>query len=130
MEEKEILEEMNTIISSYCLQVCNCLCCKTGQLAITNNDEFEAFKKIAHKEFEVQERYETKLITLSPACPLLNGVECKLYNSENRPKACRRFPLYIRRRTIIVATWCPAFQEGILDDLLLRLENEGFVIIK
>jgi Fe-S-cluster containining protein len=121
---------MNSVISSYCLYTCKSSCCKQGKLGITSKEKYKLFLAKALRPVTVEERYETQFINLEPQCPCLDGVYCVLYEGEQRPFACQRFPLFLRRKTIVVANWCPAVQNGILDELIKDLENEGFVICR
>ncbi|MCA9477566.1 MAG: YkgJ family cysteine cluster protein [Nanoarchaeota archaeon] len=97
------------------MRACKAQCCKRGYLPVSE------------KEAELFGTTEG-LINLTPPCMHLdNNNACSVY--EKRPKACREFPLYEKGKTLLVASWCPGYQEGLLDEFLKLLEGKGYQIL-
>jgi hypothetical protein len=128
VNEDEFLEIINKKISKYCLNVCGCLCCKTGWLSVENS-KVEKFKMSAILPVIIEEKHSVSFVKLEPSCPCLCGVSCLLYVLKERPFACTRFPFYFRHKHLIIASWCPAVVEGLLKDELAEIELAGFSIV-
>ena len=127
MRSDEFLELVNKKISSFCLDVCGCLCCKKGSLVI-EEDKIKEFKLASLKDVIIEQKFSRFFLSLKDGCPCLENNSCKVYGSFVRPLVCARFPLLFLRKQVIIASWCPAVSSGFLDEEISFLEKEGYTI--
>jgi Fe-S-cluster containining protein len=125
LSRQEILEaladEARDSLSSYCINTCKALCCKSGHLTIT-----KAESEIFPKDKKVERADGLYEIPLQPQCIHLKNNKCTVY--ENRPKPCRNFPVYVRGETILFASWCKGQQAGLLEIYIQKFKDLGCTV--
>ncbi|OIO64201.1 hypothetical protein COY28_01275 [Candidatus Woesearchaeota archaeon CG_4_10_14_0_2_um_filter_57_5] len=84
-------------LGPYCESECRALCCSKGILPI---------------DAKSQPRFGNpgSFIVLDNGCPHLFASKCRIY--QNRPSACREYPIWVRGNTVTLSTGCPGVQSG------------------
>lgn len=125
MNEIELLvDHARNSLGPFCMQSCHAKCCRRGKLILDTVQEQSVFPK---ERVEQNESGVTS-IQIEGGCPNLqsdNG--CSVY--QNRPRCCREFPIYLRGSTVIIASWCTGYEQGLLDHYVLQFESLGLRVI-
>lgn len=106
-------------ISSFCHEECRSYCCRKGFL-LMDNSEAKTFTSDRVKEFMdtgllkrmIDGRLSYNISADEKPCPNLNGFRCMIHSNPNRPRACRQFPVFISRNTVMLSGRCLAVKEG------------------
>ncbi len=133
----EIIEKIRKNIGEYCMCNCKSLCCKSGYLPIKNDEELrfivgdERYKNREKDSFIEKTKYNGYLLKLTPEnpCPKFKNNKCSIYNSKNRPKICREYPISFTKTQVIISPTCPAFENNVMKKELEELKKLGMKII-
>ncbi len=120
-EIQQLANEARASLSEFCSQTCKALCCKSGQL-IVSQEESQIFP--ATRTERPDGLYA---IQIAPKCIHLKNDRCSVY--ESRPKPCRDFPVYVRGETIVIAGWCQGQQAGLLEEYKEKFRKLGCKVI-
>lgn len=94
---QQLIDDIANSLTPYCRE-CGAACCNAGRIALDQKSAKFFAKKINHNGFDV--------IDLESGCEHLKNGACAIY--PDRPQTCRQFPLFLRHKTLFVATCCPA----------------------
>ena len=112
MDISALLTTYRKQCSLFCETNCDAKCCKNGALHFT--EDLPLFAGHLTKS-------ETGFFELNLPCPLLEGKVCSHYSE--RPQICRDFPLMLRGKTVLIASFCPA--TALMTDLTVTLKENG-----
>lgn len=122
-------------ISNYCFTECNAYCCRKGYLKLSpkeanllTNNMNQDFKK---KEILISINGGRYVLDLGvQGCPQLKDNKCTIHTNENRPLACKEFPLFIcGKKTIRLSRRCPAVTENMLYPYIAQFKSLGYTIL-
>lgn len=94
---QQLIDDIANSLTPYCKE-CGAACCNAGKIALDRKSAKFFARKINHNGFDV--------INLENGCEHLKNGACAIY--PGRPVTCRRFPLFLRYKTLFMATCCPA----------------------
>ena len=118
----QLAQEARTSLSTFCSQTCKALCCKSGQLIVSETES------ILFPTTRTERPDGLYAIQIAPKCIHLNSNnQCSIYDS--RPKPCRDFPVYVRGETIVIAGWCQGQQAGLLQEFVIQFEKLGCKVV-
>jgi len=94
-----ILDEARSALGPYCMSDCNAYCCKKEVITLTEEEakSFKGSDQVVKKE--------DFLVLVANPCPKLKENRCTIYNE--RPNACREFPIFKKGNEIFLANLCP-----------------------
>jgi Fe-S-cluster containining protein len=123
-------------LGSYCHTECLAYCCRGGYLLLSEeevglmrNTKREALRMMPLRSKNDAVRYIFNLGRRPEGCPNLRAYKCVIHKNPKRPNACKDFPLFIFKKTIIVTDECPAVNENKLYPYLAKFKALGFTII-
>ena len=125
-------------ISSYCINDCKSYCCRKGYLVMSKKqlDVVINNKKEEYKE-QVKELKNGKvslfLGSSGKPCPSLRkDFKCGIHSNPERPKACRDFPIFLKKesKTVLLSPRCLAVRTNMLYPHIKRFELLGYKIVK
>lgn len=131
-EIKAIVDKAHHDVGSYCITKCKAKCCREGHFILHSEDEMNLMSGDKKKEFlkskiaikRDDSQYEFDFFKHS--CPHLSEeFKCNIYENSNRFKICSDFPIFLRYRTIFLATFCPAVKDGFFDEYMAKLKELG-----
>lgn len=109
------VELLANSLSAFCAGSCQAQCCKRGRIVLPALEGQYFSCKVIRPDGLQQ-------VDLSKGCEHLTDQQCAIY--DRRPVVCREYPLFLRYRTLIVASCCAAVKAGVLDEGLQRLQVE------
>jgi Fe-S-cluster containining protein len=124
-------------LSSYCYSECKAHCCRKGHLLLTAGEvdllkdtHKEDLKMISVQAKTHEKRYVFRLESNVDGCPNLLNYKCMIHKNPARPKACREFPIFIRKnKTLTVTRACPAVKENKLYPYLAEFKMMGYALV-
>ena len=122
---EEVIEQARQAVSKYCF-TCEESCCKKGLLNITTT-EAAIMKKKKPATLFLEDWDGSLSLKLEPTCTFLEDNKCTIY--EERPQACRKYPIYVFYKKVVLAP-CPAVREKKIEKELQAIEQAGYVIAK
>lgn len=123
---ENIVSSVANSFGEFCSTFCKASCCKTGKLILESDKDIKVFKNSSALSFVRADGFVE--ISLLDGCVFLDGnFQCGIH--KDRPVVCRSFPLFLRRKRVFVASWCPAVKNGIIDDKLDELRSLGLEVI-
>lgn len=137
MDAEKIAEKARKSISKFCIEECKAYCCRKGYL-ILNTNEVEEVTQGRKDELEDKKilkiikdgRYSLYMGNYDAPCPSFKDFKCIIYNSKNRPKTCRDFPLFIDGKNVFLSPRCLAVKNGLLYPYMMQLSMLGYKILK
>jgi len=100
-------------LGPFCMTTCGALCCKRGAIYLQSKKEETLFPQPLQ---QLTSSHSLK-VNLEPKCIHLSEQHmCSIYTQ--RPKSCNEFPVYVRGKTIIIASWCTGYQHNKLDSFI------------
>lgn len=127
------LDELRNSISSYCINTCKSKCCRKGKLLLQNETELKTIvsknkispylKKNILEKSKITPSYYFDLEKIG-GCKYLSGTLCTIHNSPDKPKICSDFPIFKFKNSIITSSFCPAVENGIMDEKLKKISEK------
>ncbi|HLC95995.1 MAG TPA: YkgJ family cysteine cluster protein [Candidatus Nanoarchaeia archaeon] len=115
-----LAEEARTSVSYYCLSSCQAKCCRKGYLFL-HGDEIKRVSDGTNAAVVKVDEYTSKINLTKAACPKLVENKCGIY--ADRPQVCKDFPIFVRGKSVFLASFCPAkdvlraFEEKVKDEV-------------
>lgn len=119
MNNDVLVDAARDSLGPFCSSTCKAKCCKKGYLPVSAQESLLF-------ETDLYDKTQSR-VTLTPGCSHLKKDSCTIY--ARRPKACREFPVYLKGKTILIASWCEGYKAGKLDTYLKKFEEEGLKVI-
>lgn len=124
-----IADNARNSISSYCFNECKSYCCRKGflvlslsQVKLLTNGKEDGLKKISEDSYSLD-------LSSNGGCPSLKEDKCVIHKNNDRPSACKEFPLFIwEDGSVKVSQRCPAVKDGLLYPYLAELKSKGYII--
>ena len=120
---KELLDKARHDLSSYCVNECNAYCCNKGYLVL-NKSQLDLVTKGNHKNINPMKK-DLFSLNLSSGCPSLSGTKCKIHKEDNRPQACKDFPLFEIEGQVTFSSRCPAVNTNQFYELTHELKQKN-----
>ena len=137
MDAEYIANKARKAISSYCYEECRSYCCRKGYLTLTEKqaDLILEDKKEEYEKEGALKKMENGLYSLNMGkadkpCPRLIDYKCSIHKNRNRPKACRKFPIFIEGDIVKLSHRCYAVREGKLYPFIRQWKSMGLKVIE
>lgn len=133
MDAEQIADKARRSISKYCYEECKAFCCRNGYLVLTRrevNKVTQGKKEEMLRDGLLKELKDGKFSQNmgEGGCQSLEDFKCQIHKSKFKPKACHEFPIFIRGKTVMLSTRCPAVKEGKLYPYVRQLAAMGLNI--
>jgi len=115
---QQLIDDIANSLTLYC-EECGAACCNAGKIALDRKSARFFARKISHNGFDV--------VNLENGCEHLKDGRCAIY--PDRPDTCRQFPLFLRHKTLFVATCCPAIPRIEKRIIALKESHPGLKVI-
>lgn len=129
MEAEKIIEEARNSIGTFCMEECKSYCCRKGYLVLTQ-EQVSLVSNSMRKELEDTKKLKLIMgkysLDLSVTCPSLKDYKCSIHTHENRPQACKDFPLFIDKKWIKLSPRCLAVKMNKLYPYIHQLLKLGY----
>jgi Fe-S-cluster containining protein len=126
MDVEIIAEEARKSIGKYCMEECSSLCCRKGNIDVTDKEMFLITGH--HGSVACIKTNGKYLLCLENDCPRLKDHKCMIHSQKGRPDICKEFPVFVRGNNIIFSHDCPAVQSNKMYPFEHRFIKEGFHI--
>ncbi|MFW5865982.1 MAG: YkgJ family cysteine cluster protein [Nanoarchaeota archaeon] len=131
-----IIIEARKRIGLYCMNECKAKCCRMGRLLLTSPKQIRTISKGKMRRLYGQNVLskrsdgEADLVLHPFGCPALSPQnKCSIFTSKQRPRICDEFPIFLRAKTVLFASSCPAVNEGMFEKEIKQLKQQGLRVI-
>lgn len=133
MDAERIAQQARKSLSRYCVEECRSYCCRKGYLVLSEKEA----DLVSHGTAKLLEangqlaRMSNGNLSLNigiNGCPSFKDDICSIYNSRNRPLACKQFPLFFEGKSILLSNRCLAVRNGMLYHYIKKLLSLGYVL--
>jgi Fe-S-cluster containining protein len=124
---EELAMSARESISSYCYEECLAYCCRRGYLLLSEKEA--DLLQMDIKDLILMPVDKRYIFNLAKGCPNLTDFKCTIHKDQQRPKACKEFPLFIFEKTIIVTEDCPAVKQNMLYPFLAEFKTMGYALV-
>ncbi len=133
MNPEKIIEDARKSISRFCINECKSYCCRKGYLIlrernlelVTQNKSKELIKKKIVIKLK-NNKYSLNMDI--DGCPSLKEYKCAIHKNQDRPEACKQFPIFIKGNTIRLSPRCLAVKCGLFYPYISILLKNGFIL--
>lgn len=129
---KNLINRAHHDVGQYCTEKCKAKCCREGHFILHSKNEASLMTKNNIKKYSdigiIKERedHQFEFDFTKHSCPLLSKeLLCTIYKDANRFSLCKNFPIFLRYRSVFLASFCPAVTNGFFDSYVKELENLG-----
>lgn len=133
----DILSQARNSLGPFCKETCHAKCCKLGKLLLSSKKQVRIISKGKMKRLYTRHQLQdispqrTDLILAPFGCPALTpSSTCSIFHSSFRPKICDEYPLFLRGKTVFVASSCVAVQQGLLHEALEEIRSKGYRVVE
>lgn len=135
MEPEEIAEQARRSISDFCINECHAYCCRKGFLVmtpeetvlVTHKHKAELLRRKVLNEMK-DGRFSMDFTNHLGGCPRLKNFKCTIHDDAGRPDTCKKYPIFLKDKTIRLSPRCPAVQQNKLYPYVRQLISMGFKI--
>lgn len=132
-----LLSQARNSLGPFCKNTCHAQCCKLGKLLLSSKKQVRIISKGKMKRLYARSQLQdissrrTDLILAPFGCPALTpSSTCSIFHSSFRPKICDEYPLFLRGKTVFVASSCLALRQGLLQETLQEIQSKGYRVVK
>lgn len=105
-------------VGGFCLTSCEAKCCRKGKLI---SDVALIAKRKLHEGASVW-------LEIQGGCEFLSGNTCSIYKDRYRPPICADYPLFLRYKTLVIASDCTATASGYFTSLEEEAAQAGLTV--